>query len=65
MENTFGGFADRAGRGYVELGMESVRQVLATGSHYLAAELEVSEGFGWGLVLAARGEGPRWLPVRT
>lgn len=70
-ENTFGGFADRAARGYVELGMESVRQVLATGSHCLAAELEVSEGFGWGLVLAARGEGLRpepveglrWLPV--
>ncbi len=62
-ENTFRGFADRAARGYVELGMESVRQVLATGSHYLAAELEVSEGFGWGLVLVARGEGLHWLPV--
>jgi hypothetical protein len=62
-ENTFEGFTDRAARGYVELGMESVRQVLASGSHCLAAELEVKEGFGWGLVLAARGEGLRWLPV--
>jgi hypothetical protein len=62
-ENTFAGFADRAGRGYAELGMESVRPVLASGRHCLAAELEVTEGFGWGLVLAARGEGLRWLPA--
>jgi hypothetical protein len=62
-ENTFEGFTDRAARGYVELGMESVRQLLAPGGHCLAAELEVSEGFGWGLVLAARGEGLRWLPA--
>jgi hypothetical protein len=62
-ENTFTGFADRAARGYVELGMASVRQVVPAGSHCLAAELAVSEGFGWGLVLAARGEGLRWLPA--
>jgi hypothetical protein len=62
-ENTFTGFADRAARGYVELGTASVRQVLPAGSHCLAAELAVSEGFGWGLVLAARGEGLRWLPA--
>ena len=62
-ENTFAGFADRAARGYVELGTASVRQVVPAGSHCLAAELAVSEGFGWGLVLAARGEGLRWLPV--
>ena len=43
--------------------MESVRQVLTTGSHCLSAELKVSEGFGWGLVLVARGEELRWLPV--
>jgi hypothetical protein len=62
-ENTFRGFANRAARGYVELGMESRRQELAAGSHSLAAELEVAEGFGWGLVLAARGEGLHWLPA--
>ncbi len=62
-ENTFGGFADRAARGYVELGMESVRQQVAAGSHHLAGKLEVNEGFGWGLVLAARGEGLHWLPA--
>jgi hypothetical protein len=62
-ENKFEGFTDRAGRGYVELGMESVQHALDAGSHYLAAELEVSEGYGWGLILSARGEGLRWLPV--
>ena len=62
-ENTFSGFADRAARGYVETGMQSVQQVLAPGTHRLAAALGVSEPFGWGLALAARAEGLRWLPV--
>lgn len=62
-ENKFAGFADRAGRGYVELGMQSVQHLLPAGSHSLAAELGVSEGFGWGLILAARGEGLCWLPA--
>jgi hypothetical protein len=62
-KNTFQGFADRPARGYVEFGTESLRQELAAGGHYLAAELEVSEEFGWGLVLAARGKGLRWLPA--
>ena len=62
-ENTFKGFADRAARGYVELGMQSLRQMLAPGAHRLAAVLRVSEPFGWGLALAAHGEGLRWLPV--
>ena len=62
-ENTFSGFADRAARGYVELGMGSVQQVLAPGPHRLAAALRVSEPFGWGLVLAAQAEGLHWLPV--
>ena len=62
-KNTFAGFTDRAARGYAELGMESVRKALAPGIHSLVAELEVSEGFGWGLVLAASGQGLRWLPV--
>jgi len=62
-ENTFTGFADRAARGYVEWGRECLRQVLPPGKHCLAAELRVSEAFGWGLALAAHGEGLRWLPV--
>jgi hypothetical protein len=62
-ENKFTGFTDRAARGYAELGKGSARQMLPAGSHLLAAELEESEGFGWGMVLAARGEGLRWLPA--
>jgi hypothetical protein len=62
-ENLFAGFADRAGRGYAALGEQTVRQALPRGGHCLAAELEVREGFGWGLALAARGEGLRWLPA--
>jgi hypothetical protein len=62
-EHTFKGFADRAARGYVEPGMQSLRQVVSPGTHRLAAALKVSEGFGWGLALAAHGEGLRWLPA--
>ena len=62
-ENTFKGFADRAARGYVELGKQTLRQVLAPGAHCQAAALRVSEAFGWGLALAARGQQLRWLPV--
>ncbi len=62
-ENTFKGFADRAARGYVELGIQSLRQVLTPGTHCLTAVLRVSEGFGWGLALAAHGEGLHWLPA--
>jgi hypothetical protein len=62
-ENTFKGFEDRAARGYAELGMQSLRQVLSPGTHCLAAALQVSEPFGWGLALAVYGEGLHWLPV--
>jgi hypothetical protein len=62
-ENTFKGFADRAARGYAEVGAQSLQQVLTPGTHCLAAALEVSEGFGWGLALAAHGKGLRWLPA--
>jgi len=62
-ENKFTGFADRAARGYVELGMEIVQKEIAPGKHILAAELEVTEGFGWGFTLAARGSDLRWLPA--
>jgi hypothetical protein len=61
-ECTFQGFADRAARGYAEI-RESLRQVLAAGVHELAVDLQVKEGFGWGLVLAVQGKGVRWLPA--
>lgn len=61
-ENTFHGFADRAARGYAEI-RQSLRQELAAGVHQLAAVLRVQEGFGWGLVLAVRGEGVCWMPA--
>jgi hypothetical protein len=47
----------------VELGMQSLRQELASGEHCLTAVLRVSEGFGWGLALAVHGEGLHWLPA--
>jgi hypothetical protein len=62
-EHTFHGFADRPSRGYAEPGLASVRPMLPPGAHHLVAELRVTEGFGWGLVLAARGEGLHWLSV--
>ena len=62
-EHKFRGFADRKARGYVEPGMQSLRRMLAPGVHRLTAVLRVTESFGWGLALAAHGEGLRWLPV--
>jgi hypothetical protein len=62
-ENTFKGFEDRTARGYAELGIQSLRQDLSPGTHCLAATLRVSEPFGWGLALAAHGEGLHWLPA--
>jgi len=62
-ENTFKGFADRAARGYAELGTHSVQRVLPAGPHCLAAKLRTNEGFGWGLVMAVQGERLKWLPV--
>lgn len=62
-EHTFKGFADRVARGYAEAGRQSIRQMVAAGRHCLTAVLGVSEGFGWGLTLAAHGEGLYWLPA--
>jgi hypothetical protein len=62
-EHTFKGFADLTARGWVEPGAQSVQQAVAAGVHRLTAALSVTEGFGWGLALAARGEGLRWLPA--
>jgi hypothetical protein len=61
--NILQGFADRVARGYVALGTASVQQTLSAGVHHLVAELGVSEGFGWGLALAAHGQGLGWLPA--
>ena len=60
-ESTFRGFADRAARGYAELDRASVERHIAAGAHTLSAVLKVTEPFGWGLVLSARGTGLCWL----
>ena len=62
-KNNFSGMSDRASRGYVEPGAYSVGCAVSPGVHRLSAELKVSEGFGWGLLLALRGSGVRWLPA--
>jgi hypothetical protein len=63
LENGLALIADRAARGYVDLGANAVRRTLAAGTHQIVAELQVNEGFGWGLALAARAKGLRWLPA--
>ncbi len=64
-EHTFKGFENRATRGYAKLGAHTIEQVVEPGAHWITATLRVSESFGWGLALAARGDkvGLRWLPV--
>lgn len=62
-ENSFSGFADRAARGYAELGSELISCNLGAGVHRISADLSVSEGFGWGLVISVRSSGLKWLPV--
>jgi hypothetical protein len=61
-EHTFKGFEDRAARGYVEAGMVPCIVQLNPGRHLLSATLEVSEPFGWGIVLGVESEALRWLP---
>lgn len=61
--NTFTGFADRAARGYVEPGAYVVTRDLPQGDHVLQADLEVTEGFGWGIHMALRGRQVRQSPV--
>ena len=62
-ENTFSGFADRAARGYAELGGELISCELGAGVHRISADLSVSEGFGWGLVVTVHAPGLIWPPV--
>jgi hypothetical protein len=61
--NTFKGFGSYEERGYAHLGAHSVRLRLEPGVHQLTATLRVTEGFGWGLVVALRGEGVQLLPA--
>jgi hypothetical protein len=61
--NTFAGFADYAARGYSYPGMSSVTQPVSKGIHRLNARLRVTEGFGWGLVVALQGPAVRLLPA--
>ncbi len=63
-ENTFSGFADRAERGYAELGSELISYNLGAGVHKISADLNVSEGFGWGLVVTVQASELQWLPVK-
>lgn len=62
-ENTFSGFADRAARGYAELSGELVSCELGAGVHRISADLSVSEGFGWGLVVTVHAPGLIWPSV--
>lgn len=62
-ENTFSGFANRAARGYTELGGEPISCDLEAGVHKISADLNVSEGFGWGLVVTVQASGIKWLLI--
>ena len=62
--NTFAGFADYQERGYAHADMGSVRRTVSKGVHRLRARLKVTEPFGWGLILAVKGEYVRLLPAR-
>jgi len=60
--NTFAGFADYEARGYAYAGKHAVRRAVSEGTHRLAATLKVTEPFGWGLIVAVKGQEVRWLP---
>ena len=62
--NTFAGFADYEARGYVYAGMNSVSRTVSKGVHRLTARLKVTEAFGWGLVVAIKGQEVRLLPAK-
>lgn len=61
--NTFAGFADYQERGYVHADMHSIGRMVSEGVHTLTARLKVVEPFGWGLILAVKGENARLLPA--
>jgi hypothetical protein len=62
-ENKFSGFADRAERGYAEIGGELISCNLGAGAHKISADISVSEGFGWGLIVTVQASGLQWLPI--
>lgn len=62
-ETHFKDFGERSGRGYAEAQGYSLRLPLEAGIHRLTATLKAAEPFGWGLTLAARATGLRWLPA--
>jgi hypothetical protein len=60
--HTFSGFESQATRGWVLPESEGLIQRVGAGRHQLEAELEVTEPFGWGLMVALRGDKVRLLP---
>jgi hypothetical protein len=63
--NTFKGFASYEERGYASPAAHKVTLVLKRGTHQVTAKLKVTEGFGWGMILSATGEGLSWLPATS
>jgi len=61
--NTFAGFADYEARGYAYAGKHAIRTTVSTGMHRLTARLKVTEPFGWGLIVAVKGQDVTWLPA--
>jgi hypothetical protein len=61
--HTFKGFDSYQERGYVDLNAHTVHLPLEPGLHQLSATLKVTEPFGWGMILALRGEGIQLLPA--
>jgi hypothetical protein len=63
--NTFRGFGSYEERGYAAPDAHRVALCLERGMHQVSAKLKVTEGFGWGMILSATGEGLRWLPATS
>ena len=61
--NSFTGFADYEARGYAYAGKHAIRTTVSTGVHRLTAKLKVTEPFGWGLIVAVKGQDVSWLPA--
>jgi hypothetical protein len=61
--NTFAGLADYEARGYAYDGKHALRRTVSKGVHRLAATLKVTEPFGWGLIVAVKGQDVSWLPA--
>ena len=55
--NLFKGFKDIPSRGWVVPDQKKLKLPLKSGNHEIAAELKVTEPFGWGLVITLNGKG--------